>query len=91
MKSQVRAVCFDSGMRHDDADTAAREVLRHLGIEVRAARYARGWSQRRLEETAGIDQTTICRAELGKAPGLRLASFARMLAALGASFRIDGR
>ena len=41
-----------------------------------------GWSQRTLEARSGVDQTSICRVENGKAPGMRVARLARIVAAL---------
>lgn len=55
------------------------EVLRELGRELRAARRGNGMSQDELAAASGVDQGTISRIERGQAPGLRFATYARLL------------
>lgn len=65
-----------------DEETAA--ALEALGRQVRGARRHAAVSQRQVEAMTGIDQTTIVRIEHGRATGLPLRRFARLLVALDA-------
>jgi transcriptional regulator with XRE-family HTH domain len=65
-------------------DDLTRAVLEQLGRQVRAARHHAGLSQRQVEAMTGIDQTTIVRIEQGKATGMPLRRFARLLYAINA-------
>ena len=59
------------------------EGLRRLGLIVRRARWDHGWSQRRLERIAHVDQTTISRLENGRLVYFSLTRFARLIGVLG--------
>jgi DNA-binding Xre family transcriptional regulator len=63
--------------------------LRLLGAQVKRARYARGWTQRRLEEVSGVDQTTISRLENGRLINLRLVRLAALAGALDGAWWFD--
>jgi transcriptional regulator with XRE-family HTH domain len=65
-----------------DDETAA--ALEALGCQVLGARRHAALSQRQVEAMTGIDQTTQVRIEHGKATGLPLRRFARLLVALDA-------
>ncbi len=69
-----------------DIDPPTQRALELLGEEIRRARMARGWTQRRLADYCGVAQSTICRLECGLAPGLRTEAIARVRAALGPFF-----
>ena len=58
------------------------QLLAVVGGEVRAARLALGWSQRKLERASGVDQTTISRLERGKLPHLQLMTLVLVFGAL---------
>ena len=64
--------------------------LRLLGVQLRAARLGRGWSQRGLERASGVDQTTISRLENGQLRSLRLPRIGDLMAALEGDWRILG-
>ncbi len=67
-----------------ETDPATKHALEAIGAEVRGARLARGWSQRRLAGLSGVSQSTISRLECGVPCGMRLNTLARVHAALGA-------
>jgi transcriptional regulator with XRE-family HTH domain len=75
----------DSAMPYTQRTHGERthHVLVAIGRTAMLARLGHGLSQRRLEGMTGVDQTTICRLENGKAPGLRLDKLARIIAVLG--------
>lgn len=54
-----------------------------IGRMVRRRRLALRWSQRDLAFAGRLDQSIISRLENGRLPGLRIARFARLVAALG--------
>ena len=58
------------------------EGLMTIGDWVYQGRLHMCWSQRRLQEVSGVHQSTISRLERGLAPGLRVATLARIVAAL---------
>ena len=58
------------------------QLLAAIGGEIRTARLALGWSQRRLESVSGVDQTTISRLERGKLPHLQLLTLVHVIRAL---------
>ena len=68
-----------------DPDPEVCAALERLGAQLIRLRAEAGWSQRDLAARCGLDQSTISRIERGRAPGMRLASFARIIRAL------DGR
>ncbi len=59
------------------------EGLRRLGLIIRRARWDHGWSQRRLERIAYVDQTTISRLENGRLVYFSLTRLARLIGVLG--------
>lgn len=59
--------------------THARQLF---GSAMRRARLSVGVSQRGLASMAGLNQSTICRLELGTIGGLRYATLMRILVAL---------
>jgi transcriptional regulator with XRE-family HTH domain len=59
------------------------EGLRRLGLIIRRARWDHGWSQRRLERIANVDQTTISRLENGRLVYFSLTRLARLVGVLG--------
>ena len=63
--------------------------LKLLGAQVKRGRYARGWTQRRLEEVSGVDQTTISRLENGRLISLRLVRLAALAGALDGAWWFD--
>ena len=65
---------------HDRHPSQARRVF---GALVRRARQARGLSQERLGEWAGLHQSVISRIETGEPIGLRFATLLRLIDALG--------
>jgi transcriptional regulator with XRE-family HTH domain len=71
-----------------DPDPEVRAELEMLGGQLVRLRVRAGWSQRVLAAHCQLDQSTISRVERGRAPGMRLASFVRIIAALGG--RVDG-
>lgn len=56
-----------------------------FGVALRMWRGRRGFSQERLEELSGVDQTSISRAERGLAPGFSFERLARLSIVLGPS------
>lgn len=64
-------------------DQRTLRVLQRIGRTVMLARLGQGLSQRQLEAMTRVDQSTICRFENGRAPGIRLDKVARMIAVLG--------
>jgi hypothetical protein len=54
-----------------------------IGSGLRRERHRLDWSQRKLAEVAGVDQSLISRLENGLAPGIRYERFIRILWALG--------
>jgi transcriptional regulator with XRE-family HTH domain len=66
-------------MQRFEQDEAVAEALIELGHELRVARTAMGHSQASLAGASGVDQGTISRLENGRAPGLRFASYARLV------------
>ncbi len=67
------------------------EALRELGQVVRDLRRRRWLSQRVLAARCGLSQSTISRLETGKAPGIRLVWFARILVSLELGSEPPGR
>jgi transcriptional regulator with XRE-family HTH domain len=67
-------------MRNHDART--RRVLERIGRTMMLARVGQGLSQRDLEALTHVDQSTICRLENGRAPGIRLDKIATIIAVL---------
>lgn len=53
-----------------------------LGLGIRRARRARGWTQSRLAWAAELSPSTISKLEGGKLQGMRLYTLARVVAAL---------
>lgn len=54
-------------------DTSSDERLRRFGASVRARRHGLGWSQEKLAEVAGLDQTYVSGVETGRRnPTLRV-------------------
>ena len=82
----MRALWWYPGMayRMDHLDAADEHALQRLGLGLKGARQARGWSQRDLERASGVDQSMISRFERGLAPGLHATLLARLLAGLDA-------
>lgn len=71
----------------EDAYEAARLAF-ELGAEVRALRDARGWSQTRLAQAAGMTQSAVARFEAGgTVPTLPV--LARLAAALDANLVVN--
>jgi transcriptional regulator with XRE-family HTH domain len=63
-------------------DQPTLEALALLGSVLRDLRALHGLTQRQLARRCGLDQSTISRLENGKAPGVRAAWIARLLAGL---------
>jgi transcriptional regulator with XRE-family HTH domain len=61
-----------------------QRVLEELGRAALRLRLFRGWTQRDLEWSSGVDQTTISRFEHGRQRGLSIRALAAMLEALKA-------
>ena len=59
------------------------EYARSLGLRLRAARKARGFSQSALAASSGASRVTIARLEAGAAQDFRLGTLARICNALG--------
>ena len=67
--------------------TAARlELLDVVGVTVRTARLASGWSQRELSRRSRVPQAQICRIERGRVRDLRISDLDRLLVALGVRY-----
>ena len=66
----------------------AEELVR-IGREAYEWRSRAGLTQRALEALTGIDQTTICKFERGRLPGLRLHHVARIRLACKTGRRVD--
>ena len=58
-------------------------MLQRIGRTVMLARLGQGLSQRDLGALSHVDQSTICRLENSRAPGLRLDKLATIIAVLG--------
>jgi transcriptional regulator with XRE-family HTH domain len=59
------------------------DVIVHLGVEIKAVRYAQMDTQSALSARAGISQSTWSMVENGLAEGIRLETLARIATALG--------
>ena len=66
----------------------ADELVR-IGGEAYEWRRRAGLTQRAMEALTGIDQTTICKFEKGRLPGLRLHHVARIRLACKTGRRVD--
>jgi transcriptional regulator with XRE-family HTH domain len=66
----------------------AEELVR-IGREGYEWRRRAGLTQRAVEALTGIDQTTICRFERGRLPGLRLHHLARIRLACKTGKRVE--
>ena len=66
-----------------DHDPRTRRVLQRIGRKTMLVRLGQGLSQRDLEALTHVHQSTICRLENGRAPGLRLDKLATIIAVLG--------
>ncbi len=64
-------------------DPLARRGFEMIGAAMRRQRERRGLSQRDVEASTGVDQSTISKLENGKRFGLRWHRFARVVAVLG--------
>ena len=74
-------VCCEAMYLNDERmPSQARRVFGEL---IRRARQARGLSQERLGEWAGLDQSVISRIETGRPIGLRFRTLLRLIDALG--------
>jgi y4mF family transcriptional regulator len=60
----------------------ARNAL-EIGAALRDARTARGWTQARLAETAGVSRQLVVDVERGKRPGTELSRVLAIARALG--------
>jgi transcriptional regulator with XRE-family HTH domain len=60
-----------------------------MGAEACQWRRQAGLSQRALETLTGLDQTTICKLERGRLPGLRLHHLARIRLACRTHKRVE--
>jgi transcriptional regulator with XRE-family HTH domain len=70
-------------MKHERREDPDRDAfLALIGSGLRGARHGRGWSQRKLAQVAGVDQSLISRLENGVAPGIRYERFIRIMWAL---------
>lgn len=78
-------------MRRFEQQEGVAEVLRELGRELRKARIGSGFSQSELSGASGVDQGTISRLERGLAPGLRFATYARLIEIVGGADRRAAR
>ena len=67
----------------ETVDARTQAVMAAIGIAVRNSRRATGVSQTVLAERSGVSQSTISRLERGAAPGLRLATLAAAISAMG--------
>jgi transcriptional regulator with XRE-family HTH domain len=65
------------------------EELVLIGAEARERRHRAGLTQRAMEALTGLDQTTICKYEKGKLPGLRLHQIARIRLACRTTKRVE--
>jgi transcriptional regulator with XRE-family HTH domain len=63
--------------------------LRLIGMQLKRARYELGWTQRRLEQASGVDQTTISRLENGRLAHFSLLRLGLLALALGGTWRFD--
>jgi transcriptional regulator with XRE-family HTH domain len=63
----------------------AKRTIKPIGERILALRRARGWSQERLAEQAGLDKRTVSGAESGK--GIYLATLKAIATALGVPIR----
>jgi transcriptional regulator with XRE-family HTH domain len=82
---------FNVGMNGDTRSLqpeVAEELVR-IGGEAYEWRRRAGLTQRALEALTGIDQTTICKFERGRLPGLRLHHVARIRLACKTGRRVD--
>jgi transcriptional regulator with XRE-family HTH domain len=66
----------------------AGELVR-IGAEAYEWRRRAGLTQREMEALTGLDQTTICKLERGKLPGLRLHHLARIRLACRTHKRVE--
>jgi transcriptional regulator with XRE-family HTH domain len=66
----------------------AEELIR-IGVEAYEWRRQAGLTQRAMEALTGLDQTTICKLERGKLPGLRLHHLARIRLAARTGKRVE--
>ncbi len=57
-------------------------IRREIGVRVRGARAAKGWSQEKLAESLGLDAVTVSRMETGRR-SIAAATALRISAALG--------
>jgi len=80
-------------MSHDTGpiDEWSREALRELGAVLRSLRSTHLISQQALAERCGLSQSTVSRLESGKAPGVRIVWFARLLVSFERDERREGR
>src|SRR5712692_10982311 len=80
----MRATEFNTGMPHEMLvlDPVVEDVLEVIGQRVLHGRASLAVSQRWLWRACGLDQSTICRLEHGRAPNLRLERYARVIAVL---------
>jgi transcriptional regulator with XRE-family HTH domain len=78
-------------MRRFEQEEGVAEVLRELGQELRKARIGSALSQSELSGASGVDQGTISRLERGLAPGLRFATYGRLMEIVGGGDRRAAR
>lgn len=64
----------------------AEDAIAQFGRDLRFARRRECLSQMRLEERSGVDQSTISRLELARAPHVSLERLIRLHIAMGDSF-----
>lgn len=59
-----------------------------LGLSIRRARRARGWSQAKLASSAQLSPSTISKLESGTLQGMRLYTLARVVASLNSEIEV---
>lgn len=75
----------------EDLEDWTQLTLIQLGLFVRDLRHSKSLTQQRLSERCGLSQSAISRLENGRAPGLRLAWYARALVGLQDDIGIAGQ
>jgi transcriptional regulator with XRE-family HTH domain len=73
-----------AAMARGTPDPRARDIERRLGLALLRLRVYRGWSQTKLEQVSGVDQSIISRLETAKSRGTSIRCLFAILSSLRA-------